>query len=145
MIQAHDCRHFDFHDDTFNLLPDRVTDFCAAVRASRLDIQWGCFCRVHPFPLNMARAMVWAGCRVVQFGVESGDDTVLRSLNKGVSKNQVEAAVRTAAAAGFDQIVCGFIIGHATDTVETVHNTIRFGLHLRALGATRLTLSLLTP
>jgi radical SAM superfamily enzyme YgiQ (UPF0313 family) len=94
---------------------------------------------------EMARAMANAGCRVIQFGVESGNDSVLQSLQKQTSTTQIEAAVRAVAAAGIEQIVCGFIIGHATDTEDSSRETIKFGLHLRDLGATRLTLSLLTP
>jgi radical SAM superfamily enzyme YgiQ (UPF0313 family) len=145
VLEQHKCRHFDFHDDTFNLRPRRVSEFCSALRNRHLDVEWGCFCRAAQMTPSMAKSMAKAGCRVIQFGVESGSDEVLRSLNKQTSTAQVEAAVRAAAKAGIDQIVCGFIIGHAADTVRSVKETIRFGLHLRDLGATRLTLSLLTP
>jgi radical SAM superfamily enzyme YgiQ (UPF0313 family) len=138
-------RFFDFHDDTFNLQPERVFEFCREVVERRLSIEWGCFCRAAQMTPEMARAMANAGCRVIQFGVESGNDSVLQSLQKQTSTTQIEAAVRAVAAAGIEQIVCGFIIGHATDTEDSSRETIKFGLHLRDLGATRLTLSLLTP
>jgi radical SAM superfamily enzyme YgiQ (UPF0313 family) len=145
IIQRHDYRYFDFHDDTFNLRQKRVFQFCCGIRARGLDAEWGCFCRAAQFTPEMAKAMVSAGCKVIQFGVESGNDAVLISLDKATSTAQVEAAVRAAAKAGVQQIACGFVIGHPNDTVESVRDTVRFGLRLRDLGATRLTLSLLTP
>jgi len=145
MIQRYNYRHFDFHDDTFNLRRNRVFQFCRGIKERELDVEWGCFCRAAGFTAEMAKEMASAGCRVVQFGVESGNDAVLKSLDKATSTVQVEAAIRAAAKAGIRQIACGFIIGHPNDTVESVWDTIRFGLHLRDLGATRLTLSLMTP
>jgi radical SAM superfamily enzyme YgiQ (UPF0313 family) len=93
----------------------------------------------------MAVVMAEAGCRVIQFGVEAGDDDSLKQIKKATSVKQIETAVKAAADAGIREIVCGFIIGHAHDTEESIADTINFGLRLRELGATRLTLSLLTP
>ncbi|MEI6150577.1 MAG: PqqD family peptide modification chaperone, partial [bacterium] len=145
LVGQNKTRHFDFHDDTFNLYPQRVFEFCRAMADRRMDVEWGCFCRAAQMTPPMAKAMVKAGCRVIQFGVESGNAAVLRSLNKKTTTDQIEQAVRAAAKAGVEQIVCGFIIGHASDTPDSIRDTIAFGLRLRDLGATRLTLSLLTP
>ena len=136
---------FDFHDDTFNMRPKRVFDFCSRIKERKLGINWGCFCRAAQMTNEMAMAMAGAGCRVIQYGVEAGSDRSLRLLHKKTSTQQVKDAVRAAANAGIEQIVCGFIIGHAEDTEEDVRATIDLGLKLAKLGATRLTLSLLTP
>jgi radical SAM superfamily enzyme YgiQ (UPF0313 family) len=145
LVQRYHYRHFDFHDDTFNLHHERVSQFCRALRARNLDAEWGCFCRAAQLTPQMAKEMVDAGCKVIQFGVESGNDAILKSLNKRTTTAQIEAAVRAARDAGVEQVVCGFIIGHATDTAHSIRDTIDFGLRLRDLGATRLTLSILTP
>ena len=135
----------DFHDDTFNLHSKRVREFTDRVTVNFPALEWGCFCRARQFSEEQARDMVSAGCRVVQFGVESGNDNVLERIGKKTCRRDVESAVRAASAAGIDQIVCGFIIGYPFDTPESIRETIDFGLHLAGLGATRLTLSLLTP
>ncbi len=145
LMRTYGYRFFDFHDDTFNLQKHRVFDFCRAVHERELDFEWGCFCRAAQLTPEMAEAMAGAGCRVVQFGVEAGSDVMLKSIKKATSVRQIEEAVQSAAGVGIQQIVCGFIIGHADDTEESVRDTINFGLRLRELGATRLTLSLLTP
>lgn len=145
LIRTYGIRHFDFHDDTFNLNKKRVLEFCEEVERRGLQFEWGCFCRAAQLTPEMAHAMVRAGCRVMQFGVESGDDDILKSIKKRTSLQQVEEAVHAASVAGVEQIVCGFIIGHAQDTRESIAQTIDFALRLKALGATRLTLSVLTP
>ena len=136
---------FDFHDDTFNLQEERVFDFCRQLRERELGVEWGCFCRAAQMTQEMARVMASAGCRVIQYGVEAGSDESLRKMHKQTLVRQVEDGVRWAKGAGVQQVVCGFIIGHAHDTETDVRATIDLGLRLAKLGATRLTLSLLTP
>ena len=138
-------RFFDFHDDTFNLDGERVLDFCHELRERAMNVEWGCFCRAAQMTSEMARAMAGAGCRVIQYGVEAGSDESLQNLHKQTLVRQVEDAVSWACKAGIEQVVCGFIVGHAHDTEADVKATIDLGLKLARLGATRLTLSLLTP
>lgn len=151
MAEIHDLRHgrgirtIDFHDDTFNLKARRVSEFCDRMLADFPDMVWGCFCRARQFSTEQARHMVRAGCRVVQFGVESGNEGILGKVNKKTNLQDIEQAVSAAAAAGVDKIVCGFIIGFPYDTEDTIRETIDFGVHLAKRGATRLALSVLTP
>lgn len=145
LINKYDFKYFDFHDDTFNLIPSRVFEFCNQIKERNLNIKWGCFCRVNNFTIELAQAMKEAGCDVIQFGVEAGNQTVLDSIKKKIKLEEVENAIIAASQAGIKQIACGFIIGHANDTEETTNQTIEFGVKLAKLGATRLTISVLTP
>ena len=145
LIRKYNIRHFDFHDDTFNLINKRVFKFCDEIINRKLDFKWSCFCRAAQFNPEMANTMARAGCGVIQFGVESGNNHIIKTIKKRTSLKQIEEAVKGAAAAGIEQIACGFIVGHAQDTPETIQETIDFALHLKKIGATRLTLSVLTP
>ncbi len=145
LIKDYSCDSIDFHDDIFNLDSNRVLDFCRSIERRNLEFAWGCFCRADQFTEKLASEMASAGCRVVQFGVESGSQRVMDAINKHLSLRQVEDAVEAAKKAGIPQIVCGFIIGHAQDTEESVRETIKFGEQVASIGATRVTLSLLTP
>lgn len=145
LIKEYKFQYFDFHDDTFNLMQDRVFEFCNKIEKRKIKIEWGCFCRVNNFNLEMAKAMKNAGCEVIQFGVEAGNQTILDSIRKKITLEQIENTIKAANEAGIQQIACGFIIGHADDTEETTSQTIDFGVKLAKLGATRLTISVLTP
>lgn len=145
LIQEYGFTNFDFHDDTFNLHPARVFEFCEKIIERQLNIKWGCFCRATKFNYKLAKAMADAGCEVVQFGVESGNQEILNSINKKITLQEVEDAVEAASKAGIKQIACGLIIGHPEDTEETIFDTIKFGIKLKEIGATRISLSVLTP
>lgn len=145
LIKNYGFKYFDFHDDTFNLIPKRVFKFCIEIEKRKMDFQWGCFCRVSNFNLEIAKAMKKSGCEVIQFGVEAGNQKVLNSIKKKIKLEEVENAVIAASKAGIKQVACGFIIGHSDDTEETINETIDFGVKLAKLGATSLTISVLTP
>ncbi|EKE05553.1 MAG: radical SAM protein [uncultured bacterium] len=145
LIEKYGFKYFDFHDDTFNLIPKRVFEFCSEIEKRKMDFKWGCFCRVTNFNTELATAMKNSGCEVVQFGVEAGNQKVLNSIKKKIQLKEVENAVIAASKAGIRQVACGFIIGHSDDTEETVLETIDFGVKLVKLGATSLTISVLTP
>ena len=110
-----------------------------------MNFKWGCFCRATKFNYKIARAMKDSGCESVQFGVESGNQMVLNTIRKKVTLEEIKNAIISAKKAGISQIACGFIIGHSTDTEESINETIQFGCDLAKLGATRLALSIMTP
>jgi radical SAM superfamily enzyme YgiQ (UPF0313 family) len=78
---------------------------------------------------ELLRLLYAAGCRSVQYGAESGDDTVLAQVHKGITTAQIETAVLAAHRAGLG-VACSFVIGHPFDTRETVRKTIAFARHL---------------
>ena len=143
--KKYDINYFDFHDDTFNLIPKRVYEFSEKIIKRKMNFKWGCFCRATNFSYEVAEAMKVSGCEVVQFGVESGNQEVLDSVRKKTTIEEIEHAVIEAQKVGIRQIACGFIIGHSSDTEESANDTIEFGIRLAKLGATRLAISILTP
>jgi len=103
-------RRFQILDDCFNVDKQHVISFCRAVQG--LFRSWRCAngLRVDGFDSEMAEALRQAGCTQVNFGMESVDSEVLRVIKKGVTLEQIEAAV--AAARPFFETVSGyFIIG----------------------------------
>lgn len=141
----YDMEEFDFNDDTFNWDPQRVLSICGGIGDRGLKLRWSCFCRAAQMKPEIAFALQKAGCGAVQFGVESGSPKILKEIGKRTSLRQIEDAVKASATAGIEAIVCGIMVGHPDDTVETVRETIDFAEHLLTIGATRIMLSLLTP
>lgn len=145
LVNVYGINEIDFNDDTFNWNAQRVFDICDGIIQRDLKLRWSCFCRAAQMTPEIALAIKRAGCDAVQFGVESGSAKILEHIGKRTTPRQVEDAVKASADAGISAIVCGIMVGHPQDTVETVHETIDFAAHLLDIGATRIMLSLLTP
>lgn len=118
-----------FWDDSFLLRPDRATEICRLIVERGLKLTWSCSSRADQFTLALARQLRAAGCRLVSFGIESGSETIRRSLNKGVTREQAFEAVRVCREAGLLSF-CSFMLGSPGETKATAAETIRMACDL---------------
>ena len=123
-------RQFLFVDDNFTLNLRRVQKLCHEIRREKLDIEWFCDSRVDNCQLEVFRDMVKAGCRLLYFGVESGNQRILNYFNKGITPDQTRKAVESARKAGIDVIVGSFIVGSPDETRKEIETTLKFAYEL---------------
>ncbi len=121
--------HISFADDVFTLNRSRVLEICAEIERRGLVFSWECLGRVDSFDRRMALAMRRSGCRRVFFGIESGDDEVLRLMRKQITTAQARRAVDVAHRAGLE-VGAFFIVCYPGETDETVLATLRFATSL---------------
>lgn len=124
VVQGSGISSFWFIDDLFTFDQQRVREFCAALRARGLRIEWECLSRVHLVSPELLKEMKSAGCSRVFFGIESGNQRII-SQTKGITLEQVRSAVRWAKEAGIYSTGY-FMLGLPGDTKETMEETIRF-------------------
>ncbi len=118
-----------FADDCFTISKDRVMRICDEIIRRNLDIKWQCLSRVDTLDSEIASKMREAGCRRIYFGIESGDERILKIMKKEVNLETAEHAVHNANSADIETGAF-FIIGYPGDTDETIINTIRFATSL---------------
>jgi radical SAM superfamily enzyme YgiQ (UPF0313 family) len=114
-----------FKDSEFTLSRTRVERFCDLMVAEGAPVTWTCSARVNCVDGPLLRKMAAAGCRVIQFGVESADPAVLELLNKRVTLDKVREAFRAARAAGIDT-VANLMVGSPGETWDSIAATERF-------------------
>ena len=126
-----------FADDVFTMKPSRVIGICAEILRRDLQFKWECLGRVDALDGPTALEMKRAGCTRIYFGIESGDDQVLKLMNKQITHRQASAAVEAAHQAGLE-VGAFFILFYPGETDETVLNTLHFTttLPLDYLGLT---------
>jgi radical SAM superfamily enzyme YgiQ (UPF0313 family) len=101
------------------------------MRKEGIDMEWICEGRVDQSSDTLFKEMVKAGCRMLYFGIESGNQNVLDYLNKGITPDQSLKAVEKAHKAGVDVIVGSFIIGAPFETKDDVQETLDFTTKLK--------------
>jgi radical SAM superfamily enzyme YgiQ (UPF0313 family) len=74
---------------------------------------------------EMLMLMGQAGCRLISWGIESGNEQILKHARKGAYPDKAERALRWAKKAGIMNWGY-FIIGLPGETVETIRDTIDF-------------------
>lgn len=120
-------------DDVWNLDRRRAKQLCQALIDNRLNhVPWITIhgMKVNNTDLELFQLMKAAGCKRVGFGVENGDDRILRHvIKKGQTVDMVRQAFRWAKQAGL-QTMGFFIFGVPGETEETMESTIRLALEL---------------
>ena len=124
-----------FADDVFTMRQKRVLEVCEEIKQRSLQFNWECLARVDSIDAATYVEMYRAGCRRVYFGIESGDDTVLKLMNKKITADQARHAVMAAHQAGLE-VGAFFILFYPGETNQTVLEHAAFR-HLPALGLPR--------
>jgi anaerobic magnesium-protoporphyrin IX monomethyl ester cyclase len=122
---------FDIIDDHFAANPKRAIEVCSLIKKNSIHLAWGLpsGIRVDVVSEELLKALKEAGCYRIGFGVESGNDQILRIIKKYTTKDQIFKAVRLAQKLNFETY-CFFIIGNLGETEQTIDDTIKFALEL---------------
>lgn len=122
-------RNIHMYADLFTVNRDQVMELCERIVGERLRIRWTCNSRVDYVDEEMLRMMGRAGCWMISWGIESGNEAVLRRAHKGASPKKARQALLWAKKAGIRNWGY-FIIGLPGETVETIRETIELSKSL---------------
>ena len=112
-------------DCEFNIPLAHAEDVCRAIIESGLGdrIRWYTYATPKPFTDELAALMVRAGCRGIDFGADSGDDKVLRSLGRDFTSKDVRRTAEICRRHGIT-FMYDLLIGGPAETNESVKRTI---------------------
>jgi len=113
-------------DDTFTLNQSHAQTVCDEMLRRNLKSKWSVFARVDRISEDLAQLMNRAGCEWVLFGVESGDEGILKTIKKGTTPEDVRRGVKIAAEAGIN-VFNSFILGLPGESWATAQKTLAFG------------------
>jgi len=134
----HDISRFDIRDffiwsETFVVDKSYVAELCAMMLDRNLDISWTCNSRVDRVDADLLALMARAGCWMISYGIESGDQGVLDRAAKGITVDQIHTAVRLTKRAGI-KTAAHFILGLPGETQQSMEKTItlakKLGVHI---------------
>ena len=135
-------RGFEFADELFNFNEAWVLEFCDAIDREELDIYYRVLgARVDRISERMLRRLKETGCVDINYGQESGSETILKEYRKGVSSEKNREITLLTKDAG---LLCPaqIVIGSPAETTETIEETIRF---LKDVLATNPSVNYLMP
>lgn len=114
-----------FFSDTFTLYKDWVNELCNKMIEEKLNIKWVCNSRVDTVDRETLFLMRKAGCWLMSFGIESGDQGILDGVKKQIKIEDIKRTVKDANDSGI--LTFGhFILGLPGETKETLNKTIKF-------------------
>lgn len=124
-------RFFRIIDDNFTYDKERVLKICDLIQERELNIIWDLpnGTRVDTVDKELLQKMYDAGCFKIDFGIESGNQEILKKMRKNITKDQVRKTVRDAKEVGLS--VGGFfMLGNIGENEQTLKETIEFAKEL---------------
>ena len=115
--------------DLFTVSREQVVDLCQRMIAENINLKWTCNSRVDYVDEEMLKLMGQAGCWLISWGIESGNEQILKHARKGAYPDKAERALVWAKQAGIKNWGY-FIIGLPGETEETIQETIAFSKKL---------------
>ncbi len=92
-------------------------------------ISWIAETRVNSVDEESLNLLKEAGCKELCYGIETGDEEILKKSGKGITFEQMKKAVKLTKKAGI-RTCCFSIIGHPNETKESINKTIDLLLEL---------------
>ena len=118
------------YDEVFTIRRDRVFEICREILGRRLTFRWMVRATVETVDPEMLRMLSRAGCSLITYGIEAGNDRVRRSLGKKFSLEKAKEAFRATRAAGIESLAY-FMIGNPGEGPLEVEETLRASRRLR--------------
>lgn len=122
-------RRITFADDTFTLNKRRTIDICKGIIDNSLDISFTCSSRVDTIDEERLVYLKKAGCRHITYGVESGDNNILKTIKKGTTVEQARNAIRLTKKYDIETHA-SYMLGNPGETIETINRTVEFANEL---------------
>lgn len=122
-------QYFIFEDDSFTIDKQRVEEICRQLIKRKKKIIWICFGRVTTVDRSLLKLMKRAGCYLIGYGIESGDQKIRRNIKKGITEGQCLKAFKLSKEVGL-KTQAFFMIGNPGETEETIKKTINLAIKL---------------
>jgi len=128
-VRKYNIRNFLFRSDLFTQNKAWVIELCQKIIDRKLDIEWASNSRVDTINAEVLGWMKKAGCWIIAFGVESGNQEILDLMKKKATLDQARQAVRLAREAGIKSSIY-LLMGLPWDTPKTLEDNVRFAREL---------------
>lgn len=114
-----------FVDDLFTSHKSRCIDICQEIIRRGIKHPWTAFARVDTVSRELFVAMKEAGCSMVCFGIESGNQEILNTVKKKITLEKCRQAVALCYETGIAPMA-SYILGLPGETAETIKETMAF-------------------
>jgi len=125
LLKSRGVKFIYFIDDTFNVPLPRFKKLCRMMIEEKFDFQWASYFRCANADAETFDLIKQAGCVAVFAGIESGDQQILKNMNKAAKVTSYKNGLRMLAERDI-MVYASFIIGYPGETAASVQNTLEF-------------------
>ncbi len=143
LVKRYGYRHINFVDNVFAYNKKRTKELLEAICKKQLPVTFSAEVNINFMDEEIVELFKKAGLKFVQFGIESGNNKILKSINKTISIERSHSIVKRCLEEGI-HVVCSMLIGLPEDTEETIAETVAMAKQFKKEGA-QIVLSCMVP
>ena len=129
MMNKYGSKGIYFINDNFTIRKKETIEFCELMKQEKLDLQWICDTRADMVNREVLSKMREAGCKTIWFGIESGSPRILERINKNVTMDATEKAVKLCKQEKI-KVAASFMLGVPGETIADMELTLSFAKKL---------------
>lgn len=119
-------RTFWFNDSLINGDINMLNELCDLIISNKIKINWGGQAMVRKeMTIDFLRKMKLAGCNVISYGVENGNNRILKLMRKAYTPELAEKIMRNTFASGIG-VIFNIIVGFPSETENEFKETKDF-------------------
>lgn len=124
LYETYGTSEFHFVDDAMTLHRKRLIDFCEGLKHRNMQIKWTVMTRIDAVNEKFLEILANAGCKQINYGVESGHPETLKRINKPHTVQMVKDVIPMTAKMGIRPAVF-FILGFPWEDIAALDNTLQ--------------------
>ena len=129
VCEAAGIKEIKIYDDTFTIRQDRVHEICDMIIERGLTVKWDIRAHVNTIDRDLLKHMAEANCNQIHYGVEAGNDRMLKVIKKNSTVQRITDAFRMTREEGMKTLAY-FIIGQQTETLSDIDDSIALAKNL---------------
>lgn len=129
LIKEYKIKEIMFYDDTITLNREHIEGICNEIINRKIKIGWESPTRINNVDKELLKLMHDSGCIRLRYGVESGDERILKLMRKNITISEVKDVFKWTKQNKIETYAY-FIIGYATETPQTINKTIKLAKEL---------------
>ncbi|MFQ5646394.1 MAG: B12-binding domain-containing radical SAM protein [bacterium] len=141
VIDRYGVAHIMFCDDTLTLNRQKVVSMCGKIKERGLRFTFEGYTRANTVTLELLEMLKEVGLVRLSFGVETGNQEIMKAIKKGVRLEEIKQAYAWCGQAGIETR-CSLMLGHPFETRETIEQTIAFA---KSLDCSQAYINITTP
>jgi len=123
LVKNYKAKKILFLDDNTTVDKNRMQKISQLILERKIQVRLGCLGTIVSFDAQMMKKMYHAGFRWVHYGVESGDDELLKNIGKLTNAKQVEEVITQTKSIGF-RVRTSWIMDLPGTTEKSLEKTI---------------------
>lgn len=118
-----------FNDELFTLNKSRISEICSLIISEKINLKISLRSRANLINKDSLELLKDAGVFNIHIGAESGNDRILKAMNKQLTVDTIRKSVKTIKSVGLG-VTGSFMIGYKSENEEEILNTIEFAKEL---------------